>query len=70
MTAVWTLFTLWAGLALIQGLLSVWLRVSTALTEIIVGTAAQAILGALFGATCSEAMKAGLSFSPELAPSC
>lgn len=50
MTAVWTLFTLWAGLALIAGLLSVWLRVSTALTEIIVGTAAQAILGTFFGA--------------------
>jgi glutathione-regulated potassium-efflux system ancillary protein KefC len=50
MTAVWTLFTLWAGLALIAGLLSVWLRVSTALTEIIVGTAAQAIMGTFFGA--------------------
>src|SRR6516164_1894086 len=51
MTAVWTLFTLWVALALIASLLSMWLRVSTALTEIIVGTAAQAILGALFGAT-------------------
>src|SRR5580704_2487679 len=39
MTPVWTLFTLWVGLALIAGLLSVWLRVSTALTEICVGTA-------------------------------
>jgi glutathione-regulated potassium-efflux system ancillary protein KefC len=51
MTPVWTLFTLWAGLALIAGLLSAWLRVSTALTEICVGTAAQLILGAAFGAT-------------------
>ncbi len=51
MTAVWTLFTLWVALALIASLLSVWLRVSTALTEICVGTAAQLILGTAFGAT-------------------
>jgi Kef-type K+ transport system membrane component KefB len=51
MTTVWALFTLWAGLALIASLLSVWLRVSTALTEIIVGTAAQLIIGTAFGAT-------------------
>ena len=51
MTAVWTLFTLWVALALIASLLSVWLRVSTALTEICVGTAAQLILGTMFGAS-------------------
>ena len=51
MTAVWTLFALWVALALIASLLSVWLRVSTALTEICVGTAAQLILGTLFGAS-------------------
>ena len=51
MTAVWSLFTLWVGLALIAGLLAMWLRVSTALTEIIVGTAAQLIIGTAFGAT-------------------
>ena len=51
MTPVWTLFTIWVGLALIASLLSVWLRVSTALTEICVGTAAQLILGTAFGAT-------------------
>lgn len=51
MTTVWALFTLWAGLALIASLLSGWLRVSTALTEIIVGTAAQLIIGTAFGAT-------------------
>ena len=59
MTPVWALFTLWVGLALIAGLLSVWLRVSTALTEIIVGTVAQAILGTYSALPCSEAMKAG-----------
>jgi len=51
MTAVWTLFALWVALALIASLLSVWLRVSTALTEICVGTAAQLILGTVFGAS-------------------
>jgi Kef-type K+ transport system membrane component KefB len=43
--------TLWLALALIASLLSVWLRVSTALTEICVGTVAQLILGTAFGAT-------------------
>jgi glutathione-regulated potassium-efflux system ancillary protein KefC len=51
MTPVWALFTVWIGLALIASLLSVWLRVSTALTEICVGTIAQLIIGTAFGAT-------------------
>jgi glutathione-regulated potassium-efflux system ancillary protein KefC len=50
MTAVWTLAALWLGLALIATLFAIWFRVSTALTEIIVGTAAQFILGGLIGA--------------------
>lgn len=50
MTAVWALVTLWLALALGASLLSVWLRVSTALTEICVGTLAQLVLGSLFGA--------------------
>jgi glutathione-regulated potassium-efflux system ancillary protein KefC len=51
MTSVWALLTLWIALALIAGLLSVWLRVSTALTEIVVGTVAQLVIGTAFGAT-------------------
>ena len=50
MTVVWTLAALWLGLALIATLLAIWFRVSTALTEIIVGTVAQFILGGLIGA--------------------
>src|SRR4051812_29445845 len=50
MTDVWTLAALWLALALTATLLAIWLRVSTALTEIIVGTAAQFILGGLIGA--------------------
>ena len=50
MTAVWALAALWLGLALIATLLAIWFHVSTALTEIIVGTVAQFILGGLIGA--------------------
>src|SRR6201993_3024955 len=50
MTSVWALAALWLSLALISGLLSIWLRVSTALSEIVVGTVAQLIFGAVIGA--------------------
>src|SRR6266436_2455083 len=49
MTSVWALAALWLSLALISGLLSIWLRVSTALSEIVVGTVAQLIFGAAIG---------------------
>jgi glutathione-regulated potassium-efflux system ancillary protein KefC len=50
MTAVWGLAALWLGLALIASLLSIWFRISTALSEIVVGTIAQLIIGAAVGA--------------------
>jgi len=50
MTYAWTLAALWLGLALVATLFALWFRVSTALTEIIVGTLAQLILGSWFGA--------------------
>jgi len=49
MTSVWALAALWLSLALIAGLFSVWLRISTALSEIVVGTVAQLIFGAVIG---------------------
>jgi Kef-type K+ transport system membrane component KefB len=49
MTAVWALAALWLGLALIASLISIWLRISTALSEIVVGTIAQLIIGAAIG---------------------
>ena len=49
MTSVWALAALWLGLALIASLLSIWLRISTALSEIVVGTIAQLIIGAVVG---------------------
>ena len=50
MTEIYTLATLWLGLALVATLLSIWLRIATAMSEIIVGTVAQLILGAAIGA--------------------
>jgi len=49
MTEIWALSALWVGLALIATLASIWLRVATALSEIVVGTVAQLLIGALAG---------------------
>lgn len=49
MENVWVLAALWVGLALIATLLAIWFRISTALTEIVVGTVAQLVIGALIG---------------------
>lgn len=49
MTGVWALAALWFGLALIASLASNWFRISTALSEIIVGMVASLILGAAVG---------------------
>jgi glutathione-regulated potassium-efflux system ancillary protein KefC len=49
MTSVWALAALWLGLALIASLISIWLRISTALSEIVVGTIAQLTIGAVVG---------------------
>jgi glutathione-regulated potassium-efflux system ancillary protein KefC len=46
MENVWVLAALWVGLALLATLLAIWFRISTALTEIVVGTVAQLIIGA------------------------
>jgi glutathione-regulated potassium-efflux system ancillary protein KefC len=39
----------WVGLALIATLLAIWFKISTALSEIVVGTVAQLIIGAIVG---------------------
>jgi glutathione-regulated potassium-efflux system ancillary protein KefC len=49
MTETWFLATLWLALALVATLLSIWLRVATALSEIVVGMVAQLIIGAAVG---------------------
>ena len=49
MQNVWALASLWVGLALIATLLAIWFKISTALSEIVVGTVAQLIIGAVVG---------------------
>lgn len=49
MAETWALAAMWLGLALVATLLSIWLRIATALSEIVVGTIAQLGIGALLG---------------------
>jgi len=51
MTAIFALAALWLGLALFATLLSIRLGIATALSEIVVGTVAQLIIGAFVGVT-------------------
>jgi hypothetical protein len=48
MENVWVLASVWVGLALIATLGAIWLKMSTALSEIVVGTVAQLVIGAFF----------------------
>jgi glutathione-regulated potassium-efflux system ancillary protein KefC len=45
----WFAAALWLGLALVATLLAIWFRISTALSEIVVGTVAQLLIGVLLG---------------------
>jgi glutathione-regulated potassium-efflux system ancillary protein KefC len=49
MDKVWALTSLWVGLAILATPIAIWLKISTALTEIVVGTVAQLAIGALIG---------------------
>jgi nucleotide-binding universal stress UspA family protein len=49
MSEVWILASVWISLALVSTFISVWLGIATALSEIIVGMIAQAIIVAYFG---------------------
>lgn len=62
MTEIWALAALWVGLALIATLLSIWLRVATAMSEIVVGTIAQLIIGALVGTATLGADQGWIKF--------
>jgi glutathione-regulated potassium-efflux system ancillary protein KefC len=59
---VWALASLWVGLALVATLLAIWLKISTALTEIVVGTVAQLIIGAVVGPTGLAAQNEWITF--------
>ena len=49
MTDTWFYASIWLGLALVASLLSIWLRIATALSEIVVGAIAQLLIGAFVG---------------------
>lgn len=62
MDNVWFLAALWVGLALLATLLAIWFRVSTALSEIVVGTVGQLIIGAAVGGTGLAAQTPWVAF--------
>jgi Kef-type K+ transport system membrane component KefB len=61
-TEIWALAALWLGLALVATLVSIWLRVATALSEIVVGTIAQLFIGALVGTSVLGADQTWIKF--------
>jgi Kef-type K+ transport system membrane component KefB len=62
MEQVWLTAALWLILALAATLLSIWFRISTALSEIVVGTVAQLLIGALIGTVALGAKSAWINF--------
>jgi Kef-type K+ transport system membrane component KefB len=61
-TEIWTQAALWIGLALVATLLAIGLRVATALSEIVVGTIAQLLIGATFAGSLMAADSSWLKF--------
>jgi len=61
-TETWALAALWLGLALIATLISIWFRVATALSEIVVGTVAQLIIGVAVGAALLQTDASWIKF--------
>jgi glutathione-regulated potassium-efflux system ancillary protein KefC len=62
MQEIWFQAALWLGLALVATLLSIWLRISVALTEIVIGTVAQLIIGAAIGPSALDANEGWVKF--------
>jgi Kef-type K+ transport system membrane component KefB len=62
MENVWVLAAVWVGLALIATLLANWLKISVALTEIVVGVGAQFAIGAVAGSFSLGAKNEWVSF--------
>lgn len=62
MENVWVLAAVWVGLALVATLFAIWFRISTALTEIILGTVAQAALIVLVGRSGLAAKTGWITF--------
>jgi len=62
MENVWVLASLWVGLALVATLLAIWLKISTALTEIVVGIIAASVMGVVAGSASLGAKIEWISF--------
>lgn len=62
MTEVWLRAALWLGLALAATLISIRLRIATALSEIVVGTVAQLLIGAFVGAALPGTTESWVTF--------
>ena len=62
MENVWFLAAVWVGLALVATLLGIWFKVSTALSEIVVGTIAQLIIGVIVGRNALGSSSAWVTF--------
>jgi Kef-type K+ transport system membrane component KefB len=62
MENVWFLAAVWLGLALVATLLAIWFKVSTALSEIVVGTIAQLIIGVVVGRNALGSSSAWVTF--------
>jgi Kef-type K+ transport system membrane component KefB len=59
---VWFLAAVWVGLALLATLLAIWFKISTALSEIVVGTVAQLIIGVIVGPNALGSSTSWVSF--------
>lgn len=66
MQNVWALAAIWVGLALIATLIAIWFKISTALSEIVVGTVAQLVMGAFL----AKANLGARTECSEYAPNC
>lgn len=62
MTEIYSVAALWIGLALAATLISIWLRVATALSEIIVGTVAQLLILIFFNTALPGADETWIKF--------
>jgi Kef-type K+ transport system membrane component KefB len=61
-THYWALAALWFGLALIATLLSIWLHIATALSEIVVGVIAQLLIAAMIGGAVLGTHESSITF--------
>jgi hypothetical protein len=64
MTNTWALSALWVGLALAATLLAIWFKISTALSEIVVGTVAQLVVVGVFLARAGLAWQYAVDHLP------